>query len=217
MKPYYEERGITIYHGDCREIIPSLGPVDVLLTDPPYNVDFEGKNTKHTTRRDSGYLGCDSPIGPEIVRLVLPLVKRAAVFTGMRIMFSYPEPEEMGCVYCPSGAGIGRWGFVCFNPIFFYGKKPSNTLLPTSLTSYEVSERCGHPCPKPEGWMRWLINLASLPGETVIDPFSGSGTTLLAAKNMCHPAVGIEIEERYCEIAADRLRQEVFSFEEVRG
>lgn len=212
MKPYYDHAGITIYHGDCRLILPELPKCDLLLTDPPYNVDFTGKNTKHTTRNDDGYISGDSQIGPEIVRMALPMVTRGAVFTGMRMMFAYPEPEEMGCVYCPAGAGIGRWGFVCFHPIFFYGKKPTNKLLPTSLTSYEISEQNGHPCPKPEGWMRWLVNLASLESETILDPFMGSGTTLVAAKYLGRKAIGIEIEEKYAEIAAKRLSQEVFDF-----
>jgi site-specific DNA-methyltransferase (adenine-specific) len=67
----------------------------------------------------------------------------------------------------------------------------------------------GHPCPKPLRWMTWATSLASLPGETVLDPFAGSGTTLLAAKSLGRRAIGIEIEERYCEIAAQRCSQEV--------
>jgi DNA modification methylase len=211
MTPYYEEDGITIYHGDSREVLPQI-KANVLVTDPPYNVDFTGKNTKHTTRNDDSYISGDSSIGPEIVIAALGAVDRGAVFPGVRMMYSYPEPEDIGCVYCPAGAGIGRWGWLCMHPVLFYGKRPRTGLFPSSLTSFETAERNGHPCPKPEGWMRWLINLASLEEDVILDPFSGSGTTLVAAKNLYRKAIGIELEERYCEIAAKRLAQGVLDF-----
>lgn len=212
MKPYYEHAGITIYHGDCREILPMLN-ADVLITDPPYGVDFEGKNTKHTDRQDEGYTTFDCPeIGAKIVALALKQVKRGLVFPGIRQMFRYPEPYDVGCVFCPSGAGRGRWGWVCFNPVFFYGKRARIESYPASIESFDTAPQSGHPCPKPERWMKWAVGLASLEGELVLDPFMGSGTTLRAAKDLGRRAIGIEIEEKYCEIAAKRLSQEVLAF-----
>jgi DNA modification methylase len=209
VKPYYEHGGITIYHGDCRWVIPSL-TADVLVTDPPYGVAFDGKATKHTTVKSGGYTTEDSAeVGPEAVRMALKSVKRAAVFPGTRNLYNYPEPADIGCVYCPSGAGIGRWGFTCFHPVLFYGPRPSNVLRPSSMQSFDTAEKMGHPCPKPMEWLHWLVCLVSLPGEIVLDPFCGSGTTLRAAKDNNRTAIGIEIEERYCEIAAKRLSQEV--------
>ena len=215
MKPYYEHAGITIWHGDCREILPYLPKVDAVITDPPYGVDFRGKSTKHTTRRDDGYTVSDSDIGIEIVSLALGFADRGLVFPGTRLMFKYPQPDDVGAVYCPAGAGIGRWGFTCFHPVLFYGKRPSSALYPAGIESFEIAERNGHPCPKPLRWMKWAVGLASQEGETILDPFMGSGTTLVAAKNLGRKAIGIEIEERYCEIAAKRLAQEVFAFEAV--
>jgi DNA modification methylase len=221
MKPYYEHAGITIYHGDCRAWVdsaPECFRVDVVVTDPPYGVEFGGKNTKHTTRRNNGYLGGDDgDVGPAVVGRLILAATRAAVFPGCRGMFKYPEPEDIGCVYCPSGAGIGRWGFTCIHPILFYGKRPSNALFPCSMMSFATSEANGHPCPKPEEWMRWLIKLTSLDTDTILDPFMGSGTTLRAAKDLGRRAIGIEIEEKYCEIAAKRLSQEVLDFQGVQG
>lgn len=212
MKPYYSQNGITIYNADSREVCESV-VADVLVTDPPYGVEFEGKATKHTVQRPGGYdTRDDSEVGPKVVSSILSRVKRGAVFTGIKRVFAYPEPNDIGCVYCPSGAGIGKWGFVCFHPVLFYGPRPSSKLLPTSIESFETAESCGHPCPKPLGWMKWIINLAVNPGETIVDPFAGSGTTLRAAKDLGYSAVGVEISEAYCEIAARRLEQQVFQF-----
>lgn len=142
-------------------------------------------------------------------------MKRAAVFPGIRNMYRYPEPADIGAVYVPAGAGFGRWGFACFHPVLFYGKRPPRTgMLPASYMEKKpsVDNKCGHPCPKPLSWMQWLVGLATLEGDEILDPFMGSGTTLVAAKSMNRRAIGIEIEERYCEIAAKRLAQEVLDF-----
>lgn len=213
MRPYYEADGITIYHGDCREVLSSI-VADVLVTDPPYGVAFDGKATKHTTVKSGGYTTPDSAeVGPEAVRMALQVVKRGAVFPGTRNLYRYPEPADIGCVYCPSGAGIGRWGFTCFHPVLFYGPRASTTLRPSSIQSFATADTDEHPCPKPMQWLFWLVGLVSLPGETLMDTFCGSGTTLRAAKDLGRKAIGIEIEERYCEIAADRLAQRVLSME----
>jgi site-specific DNA-methyltransferase (adenine-specific) len=209
MKPYYDHSGVTIYHGDCREILADV-KADVLVTDPPYGVGFHGKGTKHT-KQSGGYLRADdAAIGPEVVRVALTMVVRGLVFPGSRILFDYPRPDDLGGAYCPSGAGRGRWGFTCFNPVLFYGTRPNRPgMLPTTFRSFDLADDVDHPCPKPMAWMRWAVELSSLPEETTLDPFCGSGTTLRAAKDLGRRAIGIEIEERYCEIAAKRCAQEV--------
>jgi site-specific DNA-methyltransferase (adenine-specific) len=214
VRPYFERDGITIYHGDCREILPSIS-ADVLVTDPPYGVKFDGKATKHTAGGSGGYTtGDDASVGPLMVREALARVTRGAVFPGNRNLMAYPEPSDIGCVFCPSGAGVGPWGFVGFHPILFYGKRPG-ACRPTSIQSFDTADVSGHPCPKPLRWLRWLIALTSLDGETIMDPFAGSGTTLRAAMDLGRRAIGIEIEERYCEIAARRLDQMVLPLEAV--
>jgi site-specific DNA-methyltransferase (adenine-specific) len=205
---YYQDNLVTIYHGDCREWMPEA---DVLITDPPYGVDFTGKVTKHTVNDAQYTVGDDAITGPEVVAAYLRIVKRGAVFPGTRQMFRYPEPWDVGCVYCPSGAGQGRWGWTMFHPVLFYGKRPTSESYPSSMTSFATADYMAkdHPCPKPLAWMTWLVGLASLPDEMVVDPFMGSGTTLFAAKSLGRKSIGIEIEERYCEIAAQRCSQEV--------
>src|ERR1035441_9576681 len=182
MPPSCKAGGITIYHGDCREILSQIN-ADVLITDPPYGVEFDGKCTKHTTRSDSGYIsGDDGEVGPAVIRQCLDQVNRAFVFPGTRQLFHYPEPRDMGCVYCPSGAGVGRWGWVCFHPVLLYGERPTPALYPSSIVSFDTAGTNGHPCPKPLRWMKWAVQFAALAGETILDPFCGSGPTLMAAK-----------------------------------
>lgn len=235
MKPYFvdERAGITIYHGDCREVLPTLGPVDLVLTDPPYGI---GLVTKSSDFRGSANFDAGKSLqasvlyqdDPEHVRtlihavmpLVLSLSQRAVVFCGPSMLWAYPEPRAIGCVFTPNGAGRSPWGFQCMHPVLFYGKDPyladGRGGRPNSLRDEQPNlERFDHPCPKPIKWMRWALRRASRPGELVLDPFMGTGTTLRAAKDLGHKAIGIEVNERYCEIAARRLSQEVFSFDEV--
>jgi DNA modification methylase len=217
VTPYYEQDGITIYHGDCREVVQSIR-ADVMVADPPYGV---GIGTQDHPSGKGAYLSFDDT-EKNVIEVVIPavsavlgIVKRAAITPGSRCATLYPRPYEIGSIYFPSGAGFSRWGFCSSQPILFYGKdpKPITRKEPNSIACTETSEKNGHPCPKPIRLMKWLVARVSMPGETVIDPFMGSGTTLLAAKDMGHAAIGIEIEERYCEIAAKRLSQGVLSLE----
>lgn len=217
IQPYYDDGQIVIYHGDARDVIDGLD-FDVLVTDPPYGVEFNGKATKWTKAR-GGYASHDDT--PEYISdVVIPLIngvlargKAAVVTPGIRNMFRYPEPHSVGTIFYPSGAGSGPWGFICSQPIFYYGADPYLAAglgsRPDSFSSTEAAEPNGHPCPKPIKTMRWLVMKASLDGQTVLDPFMGSGTTLRAAKDLGRRAVGIEINEEYCEIAVKRLAQGV--------
>ena len=229
MKPYYQDDAVTIYHGDCREILPQLEPVDLVLTDPPYGV---GLVTKTNDYRQSKYFDNGNSLKasvlyedePETVRnliketfpILLAISNRAFVFCGTRMMFSYPEPTAIGCVFMPNGAGLSPWGFQCMHPILFYGKDPfladGKGGQPNSFRTEQPNlENYDHPCPKPLPWMKWAVWRASQEAETILDPFMGSGTTLRAAKDLGRKAIGIEIEEKYCEIAAKRMAQEVLA------
>ena len=214
MKPYYQDSAVTIYHGDCREVVPTLGRFDLLLTDPPYGVDFAGKAVGRGST-PGGYIGGDSDAGPGVVAMVLPVVQRGIVFSGNRLLHDYPKPRDIGCIYCPAGVGTGPWGFICFHAVLFYGMRQGGPRSPSSMVSNHASERNGHPCPKPLEWMTWAVALGSVEGETILDPFAGSGTTGRAAKDLGRKAVLIEREEKYCEIAARRMGQEVLCFDNL--
>jgi DNA modification methylase len=119
-------------------------------------------------------------------------------------------PDDVGCIYQPASVGASKWGHPSGQPIFYYGKDPYPCLFKkTSWVLTESPPKNGHPCPKPEKFWTQLTERCSKPGETILDPFMGSGTTLRAAKDLGRKAIGIEIEKKYCEIAAQRLRQEV--------
>lgn len=228
MESYYEHAGVAIYHGDCREVIPALGPVDSVVTDPPYGVGLTAKRAKQrgggVVSRTGSYSFADTVEYVETV--VVPIVQlcreraRCVVLTpGTRNLWRYPEADDVGCFYSAAGTGMGRWGFTCSQPILFYGSDPylrtQQGSRPNSCgqTYPNDANEQAHPCAKPLPMMRWLVWRSSLPGETVLDPFMGSGTTLVAAKYSGRRAIGIEIEERYCEIAAKRLAQEVLDME----
>jgi DNA modification methylase len=130
------------------------------------------------------------------------------------MLFAYPEPASVGVVWTPAGGGRTAWGFQCSHPILYYGKDPylvdGKGGRPNGFKDDQPGrEQLDHPCPKPLAWMRWAVNRASRPSETILDPFMGSGTTLRAAKDLGRRAIGIDLEERYCEIAATRMGQEV--------
>ncbi len=220
-KPYYEHAGITIYHGDSREILPLIA-ADVLITDPPYGVEFAGSATRHSVPTGISYIGFeDTPI--YVATVVVPIIKtalsmtdRGVVTPGIRNSRCYPCPQAEGVIFYPSGANRGPWGFVMHQPVFYYGKCPFLATgmgsMPTSFQSTEAAIQNGHPCPKPIGQAAWLVKRVSREGETILDPCMGSGTIVKACKDLFRKAIGIEIEEQYCEIAAKRLSQEVFDF-----
>lgn len=204
--------------------MPELS-ADAVVTDPPYGV-LLGAYTGTSRYLNTPYLS--TPDTPDFVAEVcvpaivqaLRISKRLAMTPGNRCMWMYPQPDDVGIWYNPASTNRGRWGFSYTNAfIFYYGKDPHNTgkgMRPNSLSgACDSVQGIDHPCPKPLKFARWLVARASLPGETILDPFAGSGTTLLAAKSLGLQSIGIEIEEKYCEIAAKRLSQEVFDFAHV--
>lgn len=206
MKPYYDDgRGIVIYHADCREILPTLPKIDLVLTDPPYGVKGE-QNSKNKAswsvsgvRRKNDYLSCVDSV--EYVRTVvvpgfecaLSKSERAIITPGNKCLTLYPMPDSFGSFWQPASVGLQPWGRADSQPIFYYGKFPreSRLILGQSLSwkLTESPEPNGHPCPKPfDAWIR-LCGIGSLEGDTICDPFMGSGTTLRAVKDLGRKAI----------------------------
>ena len=214
-KPYYQDSAVTLYHGDCRQIVPLLGRFDLLLTDPPYGVSL-GKRANNNRERDCYAGSSDGAVETwAMIREAWVCFRNASerlVFTpGVRLMYEYERPDHTGAFFYPAGTGCNKWGFSCWQPIFYYGRDPyaGKGSRPDSFISTEAAEETGHPCAKPIGQWTRLLDRCSLPGETVLDPFAGSGTTGRACKDLGRKCVMIECEEKYCEIAARRMGQEV--------
>lgn len=219
MNPYYEDDLVTLYHGDCREVTAWL-EADVLVTDPPYGYSHKSgggprgnatwrnteiANDSDTSVRDwvlnswavAGECGTRRPAlvfgswkrdRPATTRAVLIWDKGLAAGMGDLSIPWKPNFEEIYVL------GDG-----------FSGKRESGVLAGHNVISWETSGR-SHPHEKPHSLMCSLI--AKCPPGVIADPFAGSGTTLRAAKDEGRRAIGVELDERYCEIAAKRLTQD---------
>ena len=206
MKPYYEKDGITIYHGDCREILPDLPVFDLALTDPPYGIGRDGmrpSTSSHGGRKAYEFLGWDScPPSDEMLKLIFKHSHNQIIWGAN--YFPASLPPSMGWLFWDKGQRIcgsdGELAFTSYN----------RALRAITLNRVEL-QRDGavHPTQKPNQLMVWCLQYAGDEARTIIDPFMGSGTTLRAAKDLGRRAIGIEIEEKYCEIAVRRLAQEV--------
>ena len=227
-QPYYDEDGITIYHGDCREILPYLPKVDLVLTDPPY--EAEAHTVQRRVRRGN------EPLSFEPLSFGLreaAAIGMANLSTGWILVFCQIEAamlwreqlEKAGAIYrrsCiwvkPDGMpqysgdrpGMGYETFVaCHAP----GRSTWNGGGKHGVFIFNKGENGGianeHETQKPLKLMKELVSLFSDPGETILDPFGGSGTTARAAKDLSRKCICIEIEEKYCEIAVRRLAQMV--------
>jgi len=206
-KPYFEDSAVKIFHGDCLEIMAEMADnsVDLVLTDPPYGFHKAEWDTAFPT---DWFL--------ESARLAPAL----GVMPGIWNILSCPV--EIGrlkykwtlAAHLTNGMTRGLIGFGNWIPCLIYtSDEISAYKCDGDARDFAVGgdKKPNHPSPKPYKVMKWLVS--RLPGETILDPFMGSGTTLRAAKDLGRKAIGIEIEEKYCEIAAKRMSQECLDFE----
>jgi site-specific DNA-methyltransferase (adenine-specific) len=217
MKPYYEHGGITIYHGDCREILPTISG-DALVTDPPYGIGWS-----RATWSD------DPAEYPALMAWLVCEGQRLGgwcfVFQAMPNVGHFSEWFPKGYrifAACKDFAQIRPTGvWYSWDPVIFWNSGPNSGPNTRHINrDYHVGsvaglfrDRIGHPSPRPLDTMQHIVQLAAPRDGCVVDPFAGSGTTLVAAKSVVRCAIGIEIEERYCEIAAKRLAQDVLPLE----
>lgn len=221
--PYYDRDGITIYHGDCRQILPLLGQFDLLMADPPYGigessakVESRNKYRKGLTasrskslagQRDYGDFDWDKePVEEWVMTLARSLCQKQIIFGGNY----YDLPPCKGpLVWDKENTGDFADGEMAWNNLgcaLRIKRHLWNGML------RKGGEDRHHPTQKPLEVIQWAIQLAG-DVQTILDPWAGSGTTGHAAKNLGKRAVLIEREERYCEVAASRLAQDVFKFE----
>lgn len=216
MKPYYEHGGITIYHGDCRDILLTLEPVDLVLTDPPYGIAYNREDvpqSKHVAshrRQTASVEGDDEPFDPH----PLLAIGKARILWGANCYASrLPDSPRWLAWDKVTRNGLKlRIAEVEFAWTDCVGRPVVHRFMWSGAFREDERGTAYHPTQKPVSLMRWCATRPGVPDGAILDPFMGSGTTLRAAKDLGRKAIGIEIEERYCEIAAKRLAQEVLPF-----
>ncbi len=205
-QPYYDEDGITIYHGDCRDILPHLPKVDLVLTDPPYGIanEWVGGNGHGWARADAMKLERNSwdgePPSAAVIASCIQAGDIACIWGGN--YFDLP-PSRCWLVW-----NKPERNFTLAEAELAWTNKDMVVRVFDGNRSESFRE---HPTQKTQALMTWCIE--RLGGQTILDPFMGSGTTLRAAKDLGRKCIGIEIEEKYCEIAVRRLAQEVLPLE----
>jgi len=244
--PYYDRDGITLYHGDSREILPMLddASVDMVFTDPPYghnnnNGDLISRweealgKGDYVAERDNRPIANDGPEANELVQWMFGEARRLLVPGGCCCCCcggGGPDPQfarwslwmdaaigfKQMVVWDKGGLGMG-WHYRRNYEVVLVGEKPgaackwyggNNT--PNIIRENGIKPKSWeHPTPKPLNLVSTFLQLHSEPGDLILEPFSGGGTTLLAARNMGRRAIGIEIEEKYCKMAVERLAQGV--------
>ncbi len=224
-KPYYQDEWVTIYHGDCREILPSLEKVDLVLTDPPYGISIVKNGRIGGTSKDLGRWGAqyntlhnevygdDKPIDP------LPLldISKHQIIWGGNYIADRLYPARCWLVWYKrikqqsNNMADCELAWTSFD-------KPSKVfqhMWMGMLRDSEMQEH-HHPTQKPVALMKWAIQQGDNP-QSILDPYMGAGAVILAAKQLNRKCTGIEIKEKYCEITAKRCSQGVFNFSEVVG
>lgn len=218
MKPYFQDDAVTIYNCDCREILPQLPKVDLVLTDPPYGgVNRESNGLRNLDK------GCADIETLQLTTMV-PLLQNHAnsyyIWCGteqvsqIRFDFIKAGCSTRLCIWEKTNPSPmnGEHIFLSAIECCVFAKYPKayfNALCISPVFRGATEDKQEHPTQKPEWLMGKLIQISCPPSGLILDPFMGSGTTLRAAKNLGRKAIGIEIEEKYCEIAARRMAQMV--------
>lgn len=182
----------------------------LVLTDPPYGLgDTASDKNNYSTYEDTkanlvgliaGFLPLAQGVAPVVV--LTPGTKNHGI---------YPTPSWVMAWFTPAGTGCGPWGFCCWQPILCYGKDPKLSKgkgsHPDAIVHTEASEKFGHPCTKPINFWKWLMERTSEPGDLIYEPFSGSGTTHIAAEALGRTCYGMELDPIYCDVIINRWEQ----------
>jgi site-specific DNA-methyltransferase (adenine-specific) len=217
MKPYYQNELVTLYHGDCLQMSEWLN-ADVLVTDPPYGVAWRSSTMSNANVPKSEIINNDDTPDVRDKSLELWGERPALVFGSWKV--ARPPKTRHRLIWHKKanipGMRSNPW-FSADEEIYvlgtgFIGKPEQNVIVTNDRRdgAYGEVARLGHPTPKPVGLMERLI--AKCPDGVIADPFAGSGATLIAARNLGRKVIGVEMEEKYCELIANRLSQEAFDF-----
>lgn len=242
MKPYYDRDGITIHHGDCLELIEALpGPIDAVIMDPPYASGTRTEASKNSSGAMlRGGRWAKNPIQNDQMTTAgfVWLMREVALRVHTKLsdgaaVLSFIDwrqwPHLVGAlesaalrlngqvVWDKCSFGMGN-GFRGQHELVVFASKGMPAVHDRSVGTVLSHKRVAnddHPSPKPIGLMRDLIRVVVPPGGVVLDPFMGSGSTLVAAQGLGVKAIGIEVEEAYCRLAVNRVAQTGMFVEEV--
>jgi len=205
MTPYYQDDWTTIYHGDNRDVLPTLGKFDLLLTDPPYGIKlntdnsrFSGGTKGHIARRGAGggtgngvpIVNDDKPFDPSF----LVGLGQHQIIWGWN-HFADKLPRGTCLVWLKRNDAA--FGTFLSDAELAWMSSGHGVYCRRDLSNNSIANARVHPTQKPLALMLWCIDLCPGHPQTILDPFMGSGTTLVAAKQLNRHAVGIELEERY--------------------
>lgn len=214
MTPYYQHAGITIYHGDCREIVPAIDAAAAIVSDPPYGMKWDAstkvrgffagdKRGKESAKvKWAPIVGDDVPFDPSFM-----LNRKEVILWGFN---HFPQHLAKGTALVWLKRYDGGFGSFLSDAEIAWFNKGCGVYCKRDVSMQGESANRMHPAQKPVDLLQWCIGFVD--STLILDPYMGSGTTLVAAKNLGRRAVGIEIEEKYCEIAAKRLSQEILAF-----
>jgi len=199
--------------GDCLEVMPTLGRVDAVVTDPPYGIGFEYNSHDDTAQNLEKLVTGFVPIARDISN-------RVVITPGNTNIHRYPAPDWTGAWTWDTTTARGFWGWSQWQPILLYGQDPAvsfeafNGVLRSDRIHFSGgqakishAEGRGHTCPKPVAFVTRLLLRFSREGETILDPFMGSGTTLVACAKLGRKGIGIELDPDYFEIACKRVEE----------
>lgn len=239
MKPYYQDDAVTIYHADCFDLLHDLSGVGAVVTDPPYSSGgaFRGDRAQLTTTK---YVNSDSAsYRPEFAgdtrdqrsflawaTMWLNAARKAsepgavlASFIDWRQLPVLTDAVQAGgwtwrnlATWWKPGVRMQKGRFSASAEYVVYatnGPVLDGASSPQNVFSCKIDGDREHIAQKPAKVMRWVMGVVP-PGAVVLDPFMGSGSTLEAARDGGHRAIGIEVDERYCEAAARRFEQGAF-------
>ena len=223
-EPYYSDEYVTLWHGDCLKITEWLD-ADVLCTDPPYGRSWRQGELKPPHQASDAHAGILNDHSTETRDAALRMWGAAPAVVFGDLMLAPPSGTKLTAIYRkpPNAGARGATAGVRRDAeaIYFVGKWASGiggrssifaTTAPTVGGTSGVARRAGHPHAKPLDVLAALVELC--PPGVIADPFAGSGSTLVAAKQAGRKAIGVELDERYCEAAARRLSQGVLDFGE---
>lgn len=218
LTPYYQDEWVTIYHGDCREVLPLLSSVDAVITDPPFGIKFKYESHEDSPDGYGEFIWSVVSYSESLCTAGAPVFVWQSMPNVRRFTEWFPRDWR---IYAAAKNFVQMRPIAmqyAFDPVLVWWTEGERWAAGTASRDFFIANTAGvisgatlekgHPCPRPLDQLLHIIDQWVKPDGVILDPFMGSGTTLRAAKDLGRKAIGIEIEEKYCEIAVRRCEIE---------